>query len=135
MDIWLHTNIAAHSFIAPEYWKRNYAAVKQAVEQAETYVCAHGGRVCGFIGLTGNYIAGLFVEGRMQGRGFGSALLSYVQELKPSLSLSVYAQNRRAVSFYQRHGFQIDASQTDADTGCHEYRMSWQHKGQPKPLA
>ena len=37
-EIWLDTNLKAHDFIPPEYWKGNFAAVKQMISQAEVYV-------------------------------------------------------------------------------------------------
>ena len=34
-NIWLDTNLKAHSFIAAQYWKDNWAAVKEQLAQAE----------------------------------------------------------------------------------------------------
>ena len=34
-EIWLDTNLKAHDFIPPEYWKGNLASVKQMISQAE----------------------------------------------------------------------------------------------------
>jgi len=36
--IWLDTNLKAHSFIAAQYWKDNWAAVKEKLAQAEINV-------------------------------------------------------------------------------------------------
>ena len=29
MQIWLNTNIQAHSFVSPDYWKNNFDVVKE----------------------------------------------------------------------------------------------------------
>lgn len=34
-EIWLDTNLKAHHFIAPQYWKENFKAVKEQLSQAE----------------------------------------------------------------------------------------------------
>ena len=32
MQIWLNTNIQAHSFISPDYWKNNFDVVKEMLK-------------------------------------------------------------------------------------------------------
>ena len=109
MQIWLDTNINAHSFIPKEYWTDNYAVVKETLPQAEVYVYEEDDihQIMGFIGLTNNYIAGIFVKEIAQSKGIGKQLLNYVKEFKSVLSLSVYQKNIRAISFYQREKFTI----------------------------
>ena len=38
MQIWLSTNIQAHSFISQDYWKSNFDMVKEMMPLAEIYV-------------------------------------------------------------------------------------------------
>ena len=38
MQIWLNTNIQAHSFISPDYWKNNFDVVKEMLPLAEICV-------------------------------------------------------------------------------------------------
>lgn len=77
MQIWLDINIKAHSFISKHYWMDNYDMVKKILPQAEIYVYENNGtkEIEGFIGLTDNYIAGLFVKEDMQSKGIGKQLL------------------------------------------------------------
>ena len=42
MQIWLETNIKAHSFIEKAYWTSNYEMVKQILPEAEVYVYEEG---------------------------------------------------------------------------------------------
>lgn len=127
MQIWLETNIKAHSFIPREYWIGNYAAVKEMLPQAEIYVYEDDDtqQILGFIGLTDNYIAGIFVKEAAQSKGTGRQLLNHVKEIKPALSLSVYEKNTRAISFYQREQFVIQSENTDDITAEKEYIMAW----------
>ncbi len=115
IEIWLDSNIKAHYFIPKEYWISNYPAVKEMLPQAEVYVYEEEDtqQIIGFIGLTENYIAGIFVQENAQSRGIGKRLLNYVKEIKTNLSLSVYQKNMRAISFYQREQFIIQSKNID----------------------
>lgn len=126
IEIWLDSNIKAHYFIPKEYWISNYPAVKEMLPQAEVYVYEEEDtqQIIGFIGLTENYIAGIFVQENAQSRGIGKWLLNYVKEIKTTLSLSVYQKNMRAISFYQREQFIIQSKNID-DNNEKEFIMSW----------
>ena len=74
MNLWLQGNEQAHNFIDPEFFKQNYDIVKMLIPMSTIYVQDING-VVGFIGLTENYISGVFVEKNSQHQGTGSALL------------------------------------------------------------
>jgi len=80
--IWLDANLRAHCFISPQYWKSNFAPVKEMLPRAEVYVYENDREIWGFIGLTGEYIEGIFVSGEMQSRGIGKRLLDFVKTKK-----------------------------------------------------
>lgn len=127
MQIWLDTNIEAHKFIQKEYWTNNYTVVKEMLPQAEVYVYEDDNthQIVGFIGLTDNYIAGIFIKEASQSKGIGKQLLNYVKELKSVLSLRVYQKNIRAVSFYLREQFIIQSESMDDNTNEKEFIMNW----------
>lgn len=127
MQIWLDTNIEAHKFIQKEYWTNNYTAVKEMLPQAEVYVYEDDNthQIIGFIGLTNNYIAGIFIKEASRSKGIGKQLLSYVKELKSVLRLRVYQKNIRAVSFYLREQFIIQSESMDDNTNEKEFIMNW----------
>lgn len=125
MSIWLQTNIETHDFIEANYWRDNFEVVKEVLPQAEVYVDEEDGKIRGFIGITQGYIAGVFVSGDYQAQGIGSQLLDKAKTLYPSLTLSVYAKNDRAVSFYLRKGFKIIKEQKDESTNEQEYVMQY----------
>ena len=92
LQIWLETNIKAHSFIEKEYWTGNYEMVKQILPEAEVYVYEDekNGQIAGFIGINDQYIEGLFVKESVQSNGIGKRLMDYVKTRKIELCLGVY---------------------------------------------
>lgn len=124
-NIWLETNKQAHHFIAGTYWEKNFEMVKGMFGEAEIYVFEDCGEIKGFVGLTDNYVAGIFVREKEQSLGIGKQLLDFVKDLKGELKLHVYQKNERAVKFYKREQFEIQDKQTDEATGEAEYLMTW----------
>ena len=127
-DIWLDTNIKAHYFIPAQYWKRTFDLVKELLLQATVYVYEDKQEIQGFVGLSDEYIEGIFVSAEMQSQGIGKILLNYVKGKRNNLLLNVYQKNARAISFYQREGFEIQCNGIDEATGERDYAMAWQRK-------
>lgn len=127
-EIWLDTNIKTHYFISAQYWKSNFELVKELLLQATVYVYEDKQEIQGFIGLSNEYIEGIFVSAEMQSQGIGKILLNYVKGKRNKLILNVYQKNTRAISFYQREGFEIQYSGLDEATGEKDYLMAWQQK-------
>ena len=127
-EIWLDTNIKTHYFISAQYWKSNFELVKELLLQATVYVYEDKQEIQGFIGLSNEYIEGIFVSAEMQSQGIGKILLNYAKDKRSKLLLNVYQKNTRAISFYQREGFEIQYSGLDEATGEKDYVMAWQQK-------
>ena len=127
-EIWLDANRKAHAFIPASYWERNFASVKEMLPQAEVYVYEDDKMIQGFVGLSNEYMEGIFVSDEMQSCGIGKLLLEYIKNKKVRLRLNVYQKNARAISFYQREGFDIQCEGFDDATGEKEYTMLWQQK-------
>ena len=127
MQIWLDTNIHAHNFIQPDYWRSNFNMVKEMLPFAEIYVHEDDGtnQIDGFIGLNENYIEGLFVKVATQSKGAGKQLLDHVKKVYSTLSLSVYQKNEKAIKFYLREKFRIQSENVDDNTGEKEFIMVW----------
>lgn len=127
MQIWFDTNIQAHYFISSDYWQSNYGVVKEMLPQAEIYVheddCAK--QIDGFIGLNDNYIEGIFVKKAAQSKGIGKQLLNHVKKARPTLRLSVYQKNKKAIQFYLREKFSSQSERVDDNTGEKELIMVW----------
>ena len=123
MQIWLASNISAHNFIKSSYWKSMFDEVKKMIPQAEIYVYRDNGEILGFVGITDNYIDGIFTIRRSS--GIGKTLIDYVKNLKGRLELNVYEKNKRAIKFYERESFKIVSKSTDKSTGEAELFMVW----------
>ena len=127
-NIWLYTNIMAHYFIPEQYWKSNFELVKELLLQATVYVYEDNQEIWAFIGLNDEYVEGVFVSDEMQSLGIGKLLLNYAKDKRSKLLLNVYQKNTRAISFYQREGFEIQHSGLDEATGEKDYVMAWHQK-------
>lgn len=123
MEIWLEGNISAHPYIGEEYWQENYPAVRRQLPEAQLLVYDKADKARGFIGVVDGSIAGLFVEEEYRGRGIGGRLLQAAVSLLGANRLHVYAENTRAIALYQRHGFVVTETRTDAATSQLEHTM------------
>ena len=92
---------------------------------ATVFVYEDDNAIMGFIGLTENYVAGIFIDANSQSKGIGKALIDYVKKSYSELSLQVYKKNPRAVNFYLREKFVVSNEQTDENTGETEFVMNW----------
>ena len=127
MQIWLHSNLDAHAFIAASFWTEHFEMVRDLLPQAELYVHENEDtrQIDGFIGLTENHIEGIFVAKSARSKGIGRALLEYAKSRKPRLTLSVYQKNERAIAFYRREKFVVQSEGIDEDTNEAEIQMFW----------
>lgn len=128
VSIWLNSNIDAHSFIDPDYWKDNESDVRRAFPNADIYVYEVDGLILGFIGLIDNYIAGIFVDKFQRGAGIGTKLLNTAKKNKDKLELNVFEKNEKAIIFYKSNNFIIIQSQVDKNTDENEFFMEWNKK-------
>ena len=127
MQIWLHGNLDAHAFIPASFWTDHFEMVRDLLPQAELYVHEDEDtrQIDGFIGLTENHIEGIFVAKSARSKGVGKALLDHAKSRKPRLTLSVYQKNERALAFYRREQFAVQAEGIDEDTNEAEIQMLW----------
>lgn len=95
--IWLDANREAHDFIPAAYWLGHFAEVRTALARAEVWVFETEARaeISGFIGLLGDYIAGIFVRREARSGGVGRQLLDHVKTSRGQLRLQVYRKNLR----------------------------------------
>ena len=125
MQIWLNGNVDAHNFLPKSYWLGHYSSVKKALLDAEVYVYEEDKKIQGFVGMLGDYLAGIFVDKNCRSMGIGKKLLDHIKKIHPFFSLNVYRQNSRAVHFYLREGLLVAAEGIDEDTAEADYTMSW----------
>lgn len=122
MKIWLEQNLLAHPFVDPSFFQKNADLVRIILPSSQIYVQDING-VKGFIGLTDNYISGLFIETDYQRQGLGASLIEKAKQVHSELFLNVYTENEAAVQFYEKHGFIRLEDTVNAETHQPEYLM------------
>ncbi|WP_430875848.1 GNAT family N-acetyltransferase [Gilliamella sp. G0441] len=115
MQLWLEGNQQAHDFIDPEFFQQNYEFVKMLIPMSTIYVQDLNG-VKGFIGLTENYISGLFVDKDFQRQGTGKALIDKAKQRFNELLVHVYKKNSAAIDFYLSQNFEIVSESINEET-------------------
>lgn len=125
MKIWFEGNIDAHGFIDESYWRDNYEMVKRELPNAHLYVDEEDGEIAGFVGMQGDYIAGIFVKRECRGRGVGGKLIDFLKQKHNRLQLSVYEKNEAAYNFYSKRGFKVVKKSIDQEKGAADCLMEW----------
>lgn len=125
MSIWLLSNLDAHAFVSENYWISNKEMVRELLLQAELYVFEKNNQIIAFAGLQNDYLAGIFVAKKERSQGTGKQLLDFLKTKHQHLSLSVYVENKNAVTFYQKNGFTIESKDVEEATKQLEYQMIW----------
>ena len=107
--VWYASVRATHDFLTEvdmEYYRRRIP--RDYMPHVELYAIRdERGRWASFIGISSDMIEMLFVRPDEMGRGHGSRLLKFAVEEKGLLKVDVNEQNKRALEFYQKHGFSV----------------------------
>ena len=106
MEIWLQGNEQAHNFIDSNFFKQNFDIVEMLIPMSTVYVQDLDG-VKGFVGITENYISGLFVEQDYRRQGTGKALVNKAKQRYNELFVHVYKKNTDAINFFLSQNFEI----------------------------
>lgn len=109
LDIWLRSVRATHTFLTEPDIQSLLPMVRDgALRQLELWIlCADGGEVVGFMGLSGAKLEALFLAPEQRRRGGGRLLVEYARQLKGPLTVDVNEQNPEAIRFYQALGFRV----------------------------
>ena len=126
VELWYEASLVAHDFIPSDYWKKNKDAMASTyLPKSDTYLAVDNGKVTGFVAMVENYLAAIFVDNNLQGRGIGKRLLNFVKEGRSSIQLKVYKKNSKTVEFYKSQKFIIVSESKEEETGEDEYLMEW----------
>lgn len=129
MKIWLDGSKQGHDFIDDGYWESNQKAMKDVYfPMSQSYIIEENDSIVGFISVVDNYLAALFVDANEQGKGYGKMLLEQVKDQKEYLELKVYQENKKALGFYLKNGFNILEESLDENTSAKEYIMTWKRE-------
>ena len=126
--IWLAASVRSHSFIDKAYWEEKAEAMRTLYLPLSEIVVDEDratGEVVAFMAFVEDYLAALFVAPEHQKMGVGSRLLALAKKMRGTLDLSVYAENERAVAFYQKNGVRITGERIEEMTGHTELLMTF----------
>ena len=116
--IWLDASLLAHPFIGEQRLQMQRVLIEdQYLPNAETWVACIDNLPCGFISLLDTFVGGIFVSPDRQGLGIGRRLIAHALNRKGKLELEVYTDNRQAMAFYIRLGFQELSRRSRDDEG------------------
>ncbi|HHL2500301.1 TPA: N-acetyltransferase [Yersinia enterocolitica] len=135
MQLWLNSTIAAHPFIAEQYWHESAPLVRNTyLPAARTWVYLHSktigdeNPIAGFISILEERLVGaLFVAQPFHGQGIAKALMEHVQQHYRALTLEVYQKNQRACHFYRKQGFTQIGNAYNTETKSTILTLHWQH--------
>ncbi|MFA8300294.1 MAG: GNAT family N-acetyltransferase [Hyphomicrobiales bacterium] len=126
VDLWYNASIVAHDFIEKEFWQSGRIAMKDVyIPNSETYVGLVDDKIVGFVSMSDDFLAALFVDTELQGKGYGTQLLNYIKSIRSKIQLNVYKKNINSTAFYISQGFKQGSKSIDRLTGEHEYAMKW----------
>ncbi len=97
----------------------------ESVAGEEVWVAEKDGVIAGFVSiwLQDNFIHNLFVHPNWQGQGIGVHLLKIAEEhLECPMELKVKTENLRACKFYQKHGWQEEYANSNANEPYFSYK-------------
>jgi len=127
-----------HEWIYENTWFPNHApesASEQSmcsrIEDGNVYVSKVQGDTVGFIAFSNGYLDCLYLMPEARNHGLGVDLLTLAKSKSPKgLSLWVLEENKAAVRFYAREGFQTTARSdgSDNEEGLPDIQMEWKPK-------
>jgi putative acetyltransferase len=125
ISIWLEASIKAHDFIDSNFWKSKIKEMREIyMPSTETYVYEIEETIIGFVSLSHDTLAAIFVAPSAQGQGIGKQLMRKAKNVRKHLNLTVYKENYKSIEFYEQCGFEIEQEQIDEHTGHPELVMN-----------
>lgn len=118
-EIWHGSVVATHDFVSQSDLSDLCVQVKNDYLPNRPLLVALDGQnqLAGFMGMNDHEIESLFIDPTYRRRGLGRAFIEEASAQSLHLEVSVNAQNRQAVAFYEAVGFDAYASSPIDDDG------------------
>lgn len=94
--------------------------IRHYSEETEGLYVYDDGIVKGFVHIVGDEVRKLFTEPTFQSCGIGAQLLEFASGEKGCTHMWALEKNKRAISFYERHGFKLTGDRKP-ESGTSEY--------------
>jgi putative acetyltransferase len=125
--------IPSHPFLKPEFIQKSEQSMRdRTLLQFETDVVDDGG-IRAFLCRKNSFIEALFVDPAFQQRGLGKRLLDHLKARSTVVHLTVFAENPRAIKFYQREEFWAVKVSEHRETGETIVLLKWEAGKLPLP--
>ena len=116
--IWRSAVDATHEFLADADCDEVESRLESDYFPAVSLTVAElNGRPVGFAGVLDGNLEMLFIDAKQRGTGIGTSLLSHAINDHGVRYVDVNEQNRQAVEFYTRRGFQVVRRSETDDAG------------------
>jgi len=127
--IYEKSNNAVSLNVEPDFFKKDRKKfTSETIRRCRNLVCEHEEKVVGIISCSEDYIEGLFVLPDFWNKGIGTELLNSATAEKKELCLQVYSDNKRAIDFYRKRGFEIIGKGVCQMTNLPYFEMRKTHK-------
>jgi putative acetyltransferase len=129
IELWRRTWQQAYPIIdfdqRLDWWRQRWR--EEILPTATIVVAEQEGELVGFVTMMPDgYLDQIVVAPENWSSGMAEALLGEAKQLAPGgIALHVNKDNRRAVRFYEKHGFIIQGDDRNQLSGRPVYKMSW----------
>ncbi len=118
VDVWEKSVLATHDFLS----KEDFISIKALVQSMDfkelgVYCLLTEGKVIGFIGVADHKIEMLFLSPDYFAKGLGKKLMSFAMSELKADKVDVNEQNKSAVAFYHKLGFETYERTAKDDQG------------------
>jgi putative acetyltransferase len=120
--VWESSVRATHKFLPDGYIRELRTLVLERYLDSVMLICVKDpqNRIMGFAGVAAGKVEMLFVAPRHRGQGVGKQLLNYAIDELHASQLDVNEQNKQAVGFYYKQGFEA-VGRSERDGMGHPY--------------
>ena len=108
LSVWESASAVAHPFLTDEFLDQERNNIPNMyLPNAETWVAEEGGQVIGFIALIDDEVGAIFVGTEFHHMGVGRALMDRAKDLRGTLDVEVFKENKIGRKFYSGYGFEL----------------------------